>query len=308
MKRIFFEDEGTFWMKGNLHAHSTYSDGRLTPEQLADAYRRRGYDFLAVTDHDYYRSYPELEREDFLMVPGMELTGPLTKEKNGHFCVIQRGQKSDFLQGETFSLQNREETELFLKEHHSNYIFILNHPYWSLLEWEEMIGLEHLTAMEVYNHGSELLCGVGESMHFWNTLLRKGKRILGVAADDSHNRGETQDGWPFSFPYCDSFGGWIMAKTREKSKRGIIEALESGSFYATTGPEIEDFFVEQDRFYVKCSPCRSIVLSGDWGYFQRKLGVGLTEFTGTLRGKEKFVRVQCTDENGRRAWTNPIYL
>jgi len=35
------------WLKGNLHTHTTNSDGRLTPEQRLAAYEARGYDFLA---------------------------------------------------------------------------------------------------------------------------------------------------------------------------------------------------------------------------------------------------------------------
>jgi histidinol phosphatase-like PHP family hydrolase len=39
------------WFKGNLHVHSTASDGKLTPDQVIDWHRRRGYHFLALTDH-----------------------------------------------------------------------------------------------------------------------------------------------------------------------------------------------------------------------------------------------------------------
>jgi DNA polymerase (family X) len=38
-------------IKGDLHAHTTYSDGRDTLEQMALAARERGYRYLAVTDH-----------------------------------------------------------------------------------------------------------------------------------------------------------------------------------------------------------------------------------------------------------------
>ena len=44
-------DSAGKWYKGNTHAHSTRSDGRLTPEAVARLYRDAGYDFLAITDH-----------------------------------------------------------------------------------------------------------------------------------------------------------------------------------------------------------------------------------------------------------------
>ena len=40
-------------LKGNLHAHSTCSDGRLTPREVVEAYAGLGYDFIALTDHDH---------------------------------------------------------------------------------------------------------------------------------------------------------------------------------------------------------------------------------------------------------------
>ena len=38
-------------VKGELHCHSTWSDGRHTLEQMARAARERGYSYLAITDH-----------------------------------------------------------------------------------------------------------------------------------------------------------------------------------------------------------------------------------------------------------------
>ena len=38
-------------VKSHFHAHTTQSDGVLTPAQLIDAYHNAGYDVLAITDH-----------------------------------------------------------------------------------------------------------------------------------------------------------------------------------------------------------------------------------------------------------------
>ncbi|WP_442505632.1 PHP domain-containing protein [Novipirellula sp. SH528] len=40
------------WWKGNLHTHSLWSDGDQFPEMIADWYRQRDYNFLALTDHN----------------------------------------------------------------------------------------------------------------------------------------------------------------------------------------------------------------------------------------------------------------
>ena len=48
-KSVFSEDGN--WYKGNLHMHTTRSDGRADPAAALSAYRRSGYDFVAITDH-----------------------------------------------------------------------------------------------------------------------------------------------------------------------------------------------------------------------------------------------------------------
>lgn len=39
-------------LKGNLHAHTTFSDGHRPVGEVVERYRELGYDFLAITDHD----------------------------------------------------------------------------------------------------------------------------------------------------------------------------------------------------------------------------------------------------------------
>jgi len=42
----------TRWWKGNLHTHTLWSDGDDFPEMVVDWYKSRGYDFLALSDHN----------------------------------------------------------------------------------------------------------------------------------------------------------------------------------------------------------------------------------------------------------------
>ncbi len=42
----------SYWWKGNLHTHSLWSDGDDYPEMIADWYKQRGYQFLALSDHN----------------------------------------------------------------------------------------------------------------------------------------------------------------------------------------------------------------------------------------------------------------
>ncbi|MBP7605307.1 MAG: PHP domain-containing protein, partial [Spirochaetes bacterium] len=66
-------------MKGCLHTHTTCSDGKLSPQQVADAYEEKGYDFIAFTDHDYLLKpksaglYRDV-RSGLILFEGIELT------------------------------------------------------------------------------------------------------------------------------------------------------------------------------------------------------------------------------------------
>ena len=55
-----FSKEGN-WYKGNLHCHTTDSDGSLTPAEVVQYYKKEGYDFLAISDHNIFSDY----RRDF---------------------------------------------------------------------------------------------------------------------------------------------------------------------------------------------------------------------------------------------------
>ena len=48
---MYIDKNGRTWLKGNLHTHTTRSDGRRSPEDTVALYRENGYDFIALTDH-----------------------------------------------------------------------------------------------------------------------------------------------------------------------------------------------------------------------------------------------------------------
>jgi hypothetical protein len=66
-------------LRGNLHAHTTFSDGVMVPHRLVEEYERLDYDFLAITDHDdhvgdtYWRALDQLAPR-LLLFRGVELS------------------------------------------------------------------------------------------------------------------------------------------------------------------------------------------------------------------------------------------
>ena len=59
-----FRGEGN-WYKGNLHCHTTNSDGVVSPEQAVAFYKARGYHFMAFTDHHIFTDLKYLD-ENYL--------------------------------------------------------------------------------------------------------------------------------------------------------------------------------------------------------------------------------------------------
>ena len=66
-------------LRGALHTHSTCSDGELTPAEVVEVYSKLGFDFVALTDHDFlmkpgcYDGLPD-SRNGTLIFPAIELT------------------------------------------------------------------------------------------------------------------------------------------------------------------------------------------------------------------------------------------
>ena len=61
------------YFKANLHCHSNISDGKLSPEEIKEAYMAHGYSVVAFTDHDIMIPHPELADENFVPLTGFEV-------------------------------------------------------------------------------------------------------------------------------------------------------------------------------------------------------------------------------------------
>ena len=93
MKQYLIPHEGRFF-KANLHAHSTFSDGRLTPAQMKGLYQTGGYSVIAFTDHNVLQWHKDLDAPDFLALCGYEVdvceTAPDGYSRCCHLCAISR--------------------------------------------------------------------------------------------------------------------------------------------------------------------------------------------------------------------------
>ena len=298
MKKSCFPEKGV-WLKGNLHSHTTVSDGRLTPEEMAQAYHARGYDFLSMTDHNVFIPHSELPENQLMLVTGVEHDIEYSYAKCIH--VVGTGAAGRTTTGYNCRrYTSRELTDQALIDmmREDGQFVVLAHPVWSRMELEEVAALRGFHAIEVYNNGTEHLCHGGNAEVYWDMLLRRGIRVFATASDDVHAPE-------------DLFGGWIWVKARERSREALMEALFSGSFYASSGPVIHDFGVQDGDVFISCSDCREIHFVSyppRGSSFFAEDGAFLTEMTYQRKGQEQYIRAVCVDYQGRAAWTNPIYF
>jgi hypothetical protein len=296
-----FEVKGE-WYKGNLHCHSTVSDGILSPVDVAEMYRKNGWNFLAFTEHSIFTNWEDLNRDDFLIIPGVEIS---IDESNRPRCYHLVG-----IQKDSGSLKHRERIDRYywqgpasvqltidtLKE--KGFYVILCHPIWSRTEFEDFKDFNGYFGIEIYNYGCEMESHTGLSTVYWDSLLRRGKKVWGLATDDAHHR------------IKDEMGGWVMVKVDELTKEKILDALIDGKFYASSGPIINYFGIQDGEVIVECSPANAIHFvtyesTGASFYAEDK---PLRSARFKLRGDELYVRVECVDEYSRVAWSNPIFL
>ncbi len=298
MKKSYFP-EGGIWLKGNIHSHSTVSDGMFTPEELAKSYASAGYDFLSMTDHNVFVPHGNLSEKDILLLTGLEHDIEYSPDKCTHVVGLSAAGKQDtgYL-CKRYSAEEISDQSLVDMMREDGQFVSLAHPVWSRMEPEEILGLDGFHAIEVFNNGTEHLCHGGNAEVFWELLLRRGKRVFATAVDDVH----VAD---------DLFGGWIWVKAADRSEAAILDALFSGAFYSSSGPVIHDFGIDGDTVYVSCSDCREIhfVTYPPRGRsFFAEGGKLLTEASHVLTDREAYVRAVCVDANGHSAWTNPIFF
>ena len=89
-----FPDNG-IWCKGNLHAHTQNSDGKLSPDEVVAKYKGLGHDFISLTDHRKYICNAHLNSKDFVVIPGFEVDLTPPGKNMCHHIVAVRGKISD---------------------------------------------------------------------------------------------------------------------------------------------------------------------------------------------------------------------
>jgi hypothetical protein len=289
---------GRFY-KGNIHTHSTASDAVRDPETVCGMYREAGYDFLALTDHFLPKfGFPMTDTRPFrtngfTTILGAEVHAPRT-ELGEIWHILSVGLPLDF------APTPPEETgpALAARCAAAGAFVAIAHPEWYGLTVADAESITVAHAVEVYNHTSAVKVARGDGAQLLDALLARGHRLNACATDDAH------------FQVQDWFGGWVMVRAESLEPEALVEALKAGAYYSTQGPEIHGISVQGEEITIECSPARDIMVVG-------RASAGIAVHGAAMRSArlplEKFragghFRVVVTDEVGRRAWSNPVWL
>lgn len=331
MKKYLLPKEGNFY-KANLHCHSNLSDGALSPEELKDLYKSKGYSAVAFTDHDILIPHNELTDESFVALSGFEAQfnecnryPGRAHEKKCHICFIagssdmveqpcwkdeyayigNAGKIRDKVQFDKESSPFERDyspqsiNEMIKISREKGFFITYNHPAWSLENYEQYMKYDEMHAMEIFNTGAELLGYQSYAGYVYDDMLRGGKKIFAVAADDTHNA------------KSDAGVGFVMIKAKELKYEALTKALFSGEFYSSTGPEIYELYMEENKIHIKCSDAVMVCLTTDRRLSRcacAESGKFINEAIFDFNCDCEYFRITVKDFRGNRADTNAFFM
>lgn len=274
------------WMRGNLHAHSKQSDGKASPQDVIADYAQRGYGFLMISDHGVLTSeeqYSNWEDHGLVLIPGYEMDG------EPHLQHINAIRKLEY---------KASRQEMINEANDATHSFVIvNHPNWQekfdhatitqMREWTGYLG------MEIYNGVIRILDGSPYATNKWDILLSEGRRIWGFANDDSHA------------PQHVEFG-WNTAYVKERTLAGVMDALQHGRFYASTGVTITNISVDDMTIRLETENAQRIVALQQTG--KRFAVADDRTIEVTVPDDAKYVRFECWGAAEQFAWTQPFYI
>jgi hypothetical protein len=297
------------WYKGNLHTHTINSDGDSTPDDVVRWYRERDYQFLTLTDHNYLTSVDGLNAvhgadDKFLVMKGEELTGGFGG-KPIHVNGLDMGRFAPAPTG-TSVLDTVQRMVDAIRD--ARGVPSINHPNfgWAITP-DELGQVQRTRLFEVYNghptvnnQGGGGVPGLEET---WDRILSSGKMLYGIAVDDAHYFKRPED------PTAPRPGkGWVYVRSPRLEARALVEALERGDFYASTGVQMQtvDANATSLSLAVKTETASKyrIQFIGMQG---RVLSESATPAaTYTFKGDEGYVRAKVLESNGKMAWIQPV--
>ncbi len=332
MKHWLLPEEGKFY-KGNLHTHTTLSDGRFTPGEIKKLYSEKGYSVVAFTDHDIFLPHNDLTDGSFLALNSHEVEitevfrgsgnfkrqyhlnfyakrhdaefSPVFSESRVWAPAAKERVTDEMRKTDIVGYYSTDSINTLIRIANENGFFVMyNHPVWSLQNYRDYTRLRGLWGIEVFNTGC-VGSGLVDTVQPFVDLLREGERLFPLCTDDTHGAG-------------DLFGGWVQIRAKDLDYETVTGALVRGDFYSSTGPEIRELYIEDGNVHIETSEVREILAISDWRFAKRiKAGEG-GPISGAVipvggvekkaleldhNGDDSFLRFEVVDNAGMKAYT-----
>lgn len=281
-------NKGEKYYRGNTHTHAEYSDDHKKNDVpvIAGWYRKAGYSFLVLSEHNDRISKKKVfchdeasKPPDFIMLCGLELSNAR------HLTALG----IDTFIGDETSLQDGVSKTLA-----AGGVPILNHPQDPVESANDFIATTGLNHLEVFNGNSPDATPVNEML--WDSILSSpaGRPVFAVASDDNH------------FKKSNVGRGWIMVRSPALTKEDILENIRKGNFYASTGIVLKSYKVRKNSITVDSKNGKRILFIGKNGTVLSTADSSSAIYN--FKGNELYIRVKITNNKGKSAWTQPVFI
>ncbi len=304
---IDFEYEGEVLLFGDLHMHSTASDGVFSAYELGKLAKEKGLDFIGIANHNNFSENLALPHIDGLtFIPAVEWT-----HYNGHMNFF--GVPAPF--ENSFIANTKEEMQSIINHAKElGAVISVNHPLCPICpyKWEDKGAFD---MMEIWN-GPMRPANV-KAIDWWTSLLKQGRQIPAVGGSDFHKPKQfAKLGNPVTAVYSHS-----------RSAEDILDAIRNGSCFITESKdgvrlslEYGDFIMGQRAEHKKDTSLKIFAssLTGNIKKVTLVTDKGETEiildehFAKVKLDKVKFAYVKVCKGYGKLrricAISNPIYF
>jgi hypothetical protein len=297
------------WFRGNTHSHTTRSDGDVDPATAAAWYRTHGYQFLVISDHNSLTNVDSCgvnPADPFILIPGEEISDVFGRTPV-HLNAIGISRVLPPKHGTSISEVLQKNADAIDQ---AGGLAQINHPNWKWsFDDKSIAGVRNVPLLEIYNVNKEsnnfAAGGYPGMEEIWDGLLSQGQRIWGVMSDDSHSyTGE------FAADRANPGRGWLMVRAESLSAQAILQSLEEGDFYGTTGIVLKDVRPGPLTYAIDIQPWT------DAKYTTLFIGKGgriLEADHGlvasyTIRGNEGYIRAKIVASTGEFAITQPFFV
>ena len=300
------------WYKGNTHTHTLNSDGDSTPDDVVRWYREHGYQFLVLTDHNFHTRIDGLNAlhaadERFLVVRGEEVTS-----SSGGKPMHVNGLDTARLVGPQTGPEGSSVVDVLQRSidgiRAASGVPHINHPNfrWAITP-EELRQVRNYKLLEIFNGHPEVNNvgggGVPGLEEVWDRVLSSGTLVYGIAVDDAHVFKE-----PGNSLASGPGRGWVMVRSAQLDPKALVESLERGDFYASTGVVLDDVVTTAKSMTVTVKQQTTakyrIQFIGKAGRLLNEVPDVSASYTFT--GDEGYVRARVLDSNGHTAWVQPV--